>query len=137
MVSRSHQGRDCFRVFYSRLTKEYENEKRGDRHPPMAPIHVLNEVYMRFYREHEAELGHYFRSLYNTVKLVHESNVQDKRLYTNLVEAQLSSYELLVVFYNCLSEMGREKFKPLVIEYELLKHLSRTELLDPTHPSLY
>lgn len=131
------KGRDCFQVFYGRLIQEYEKEKRGDRNPPMAPTHVLNEVYMRFYVVHEAQLGHYFRSLYNTVKLVHESDVSDKRLYTNLVRAQLSSNELLVLFYNCLSEMGREKFKPLVIEYELLKHLPYGELLDRNHASLY
>src|SRR5688572_9814474 len=36
------KGRDCFKVFYSRLVQEYEKERRGDRHPPTAPMHVLN-----------------------------------------------------------------------------------------------
>src|SRR5215213_5051365 len=49
------------------------------------------------------------------------SPVKDKHLYTNLVRAQLSSYEIALTFYNCLSEMGREKFKPLVERYALLK----------------
>lgn len=135
--SRITKGRDCFHMFFNRLKDEYERDKRARTHTAMSTIHVVNEVYMRFYTEHEAELGHYFRSLYNTVKLVDNSDVQDKRLYTNLVRAQLSSYEVLLMFYNCLSEMGREKFKPLLIEYTLLKHVQTKELLDPNHASLY
>jgi hypothetical protein len=134
--TRVTKGRDCFQVFYKRLAEEYEPEARGNTHPAKATIHMLNDVYMRFYAKHEAELGHYFRSLYNAVKLVHQSNVPDKRLYTNLVRAQLSSNELLIVFYNCLSEMGREKFKPLAIEYALFKHLPINNLLNRTHASL-
>lgn len=97
----------------------------------------MNEVYEVFYKQHEAELGHYFRSLYNVVKFVKNSDVTDKRLYTNLVRAQLSSHELLLIFYNCLSGLGREKFKPLVKEFDLLKHLHTQILLDPTHASLF
>lgn len=135
--ARTTKGRDCFSIFYGRLKEAYETDKRTRKDSTTATRHVLNEVYMRFYVEHEAELGHYFRSLYNTVKLVRESDVLDKRLYTNLVRAQLSSYELLLLFYDSLSEMGREKFKPLIVEYELLKHLQTKELLDPNHASLY
>ena len=34
--------------------------------------------------------------------------------------------------YNALSEMGREKFKPLIEEYSLLKTLPKKELLNPS-----
>jgi hypothetical protein len=72
------------------------------------------------------------------VKFVHQSDIDDKRLYTNLIRAQLSSYELVLLFYNCLSELGREKFKPLVEVYALLKTLPRDLLANaPDHVPLF
>jgi hypothetical protein len=58
-------------------------------------------------------------------------------LYTNLVRAQLSSYEIALMFYNCLSEMGREKFKPLVERYALLKIVPIDQLPDERHIELF
>ncbi len=131
------KGRDCFSVFYKRLREIYAVDQEALAQGGIAVQHVLNEVYLKFYREHEAELGHYFRSLYNIVKFIKNSDVVDKRLYTNLVRAQLSSNELLLIFYNCLSGMGNEKFKPLTVEFNLLKHLQIDQLLNPSHASLY
>lgn len=69
------------------------------------------------------ELGHFFRNLYQIVKFVHSSPVKDKKFYTNIVRAQLSSNQLFLLFYNGLSKFGREKFFPLLQEYEFFEHL--------------
>ena len=58
-------------------------------------------------------------------------------LYTNLIRAQLSSYELALLFYNCLGDIGREKFKSLVEEYALLQNMPDEILLDVSHKELY
>jgi hypothetical protein len=132
--SRVTLGRDCFKVFYGRLKREYgmrTNMSLEDR-----PRARLMEAYNNFYAEHEAELGHYFRSLYNLIKFVKNSDADDKRLYTNLIRAQLSSYELLLIFYNCHTGLGREKLKPLAKVFDLLKHLPHDMLLEPEHASL-
>jgi hypothetical protein len=42
-----------------------------------------------------------------------------------------------MIFYSVLSELGRDKFKPLIEKYALLKNLPRNELLDPAHIALY
>ncbi len=85
----------------------------------------INKRYEAFFAEHQAQVGHYFRHLYNMVKFVDEKDFlicEEKKRYTNLIRAQLSSYELALLFYNCLSE--REKnFKPLVEKYALLKNI--------------
>lgn len=86
--------------------------------------------YDYFYREHQVDLGHYFRMLYNIVKLVHRTDGVDKRFYTNMVRAQLSSAELMLLFYNCLSSWGSDKFKPLVEEFALLKTIPNDVLPD-------
>lgn len=109
------RGRDCFRVFVNRLNDDLDTfATNGDQES-------ITLAYGLFYRKHQHEIGHYFRLLYNIVKLVKRTDSIDKRYYTNLVRAQLSSYELILLFYNCLSIWGRDKFKPLVEEFAFLK----------------
>jgi len=93
-------------------------------------IDGINENYVNFYStEHGEELGQYFRTLYNTLKLVDQSDfIDDKRLYANLVRAQLSRWELALLFYNCLSKLGSPKMTPLVKKYKILKHLEENTL---------
>lgn len=89
-------GRDCFKVFYLRFTNDWANfpNEFSDK----SELDRINKKYLRFYDQHQSEIGHYFRSLYHIVKLIDESSIQNKRLYTNLVRAQLSSYELTLLF---------------------------------------
>lgn len=78
-------------------------------------------IYDNFYERYQAQLGHYFRLLYNLIKLIKRTENIDQRFYTNLVRAQLSSSEVKLIFFNCLSDVGNEKFKPLIEEFSLLK----------------
>lgn len=126
-------GRDCFSVFYSRFKGNWKNTVGKACGSP----EDVDRVYLEFYRNHDSELGHYFRNLYNVVKFVDESELGNKRLYTNLIRAQLSTYEVQLLFYNALSEMGREKFKPLIERYALLKAFDLTQLAHPDHQSFY
>jgi hypothetical protein len=127
------RGRDCFKVFYKKRLGRLDHDKPGP--PGETTVDRINRIYMVFYADHQHDIGHYFRTLYNIVKFVDRSDVPDKRFYTNLIRAQMSSFELLLLFYNCLSEMGREKFKPLIEKYALLKTMPRNELLEPAAES--
>ena len=60
----------------------------------------------------------------------------DPYSYIRLARAQLSSYELALLFYNCLSEVG-EKFKPLVEEFSLLHNMDKSVLVSQEHLQLY
>lgn len=111
------KGRDCFRIFAKRLIQILKQ------HDGLRDLKKARIAYDEFYKGHQHELGHYFRLLYNIVKFVKSSDILNKRFYTNLVRAQLSSYELTLIFFNCLSQWGEEKFKPLVEEFALLKTL--------------
>ncbi len=130
------KGRDCFQFFYDNLKKLWSQNLA--QHGSEDETERIRRTYHTFFEANQAEVGHYFRSLYNIVKLVDQSELEDKRLYTNLVRAQLSSLELILLFYNCLSDLGREKFKPLIEEYALLKTVPRKRLLNPPdHLQLY
>ncbi|MEZ6127859.1 MAG: putative phage abortive infection protein [Planctomycetaceae bacterium] len=82
--------------------------------------------YEKWYDNYEAHVGHYFRTLYNLVRYVDEHGGKQRASYARLVRAQLSSHELQLLLFNGLSKYGREKFKPLIEEYTLLKHLKET-----------
>lgn len=138
----SMSGRDCFSVFYERFKKQFNTTlyyliNPSEKTPGLAldiynlpsdkvkefqpKIETINSAYLEFYDKNQAEIGHYFRSLYNIAKFIHTSDIEDKRLYSNLLRAQLSVNEMALIFYNCLSDLGCEKFKPLIEEYALLK----------------
>jgi len=134
--STTTSGRDCIKVLYERLQKKWN--KNLTNLAGKNEIERIKLTYQDFYDTHQQEIGHYFRSLYHIVKLVDNSDVQDKRLYTNLIRAQLSSFELTLLFYNCISELGRDKFKPYIEKYSLLKNMPKKLLLDPSeHINLY
>lgn len=129
------RGRDCFREFYDEFRKLWQELQAQDSATGEAERICL--AYLHFNAAIEPEAGHYFLTLYNIIKFVDSSNVADKKHYTNLVRAHLSSYEVALLFYSCLTERGVAKFKPLVERYALLKMLRRDELLDSRHIALY
>lgn len=96
----------------------------------------FNSKYEEFFTEYQSSIGYYFRNLYNVVKFVHEHDFpkkfEAKKAYINLIRAQLSSDELVLLFYNCLSNRG-SKFKTLVEEYSLLED---TPLEEDIHKQL-
>lgn len=84
------------------------------------------EIYEEFHVEFGDTLGHYFRNIYQIIKYIDGSvfSNQDKKYYSNLLRAQLSKFEIGLLFYNCLSVIGNEKFKPLLEKYEFFEHLA-------------
>ena len=80
-------------------------------------------------------LDHYFRFLYRILKYIDDSQQKipemtlSKRYeYTSIVRATLSQYELILLFYNCLSTNGNKQFKLLIERYAIFNNL-RVELL--------
>lgn len=124
-------GRDSFVWFHYRLFALLADKEKSRGRGPVAD--VAEEAYALFYAEYQSDLGHYFRNLYNIVKFVDRSDIGDRQFYTNLVRAQLSSDELLLLFYNCTVGGGRDKFKPLVERYVLLKHMPLGDLHSYRH----
>lgn len=92
-----------------------------------------------FFNKYDYLLGHYFRTLYSIIKFVDKSNLEDenKKIYTNIVRAQLSEHELGLLFYNCIYlDEAQEKFLPLVKKYQLLKYAHKNLLANPAHREL-
>jgi len=97
-------GRDCLVEFRKELFEKYKGS------------------YEDFYSKgQQHEIGHYFRHLYHILKFIDSQDVE-KQDYANLVRAQLSGEELVLLFYNCMCKEPKfEKFHKLVEDFELLK----------------
>lgn len=133
-------GRDVFKEKYEINKGKFES---------IAAISDLNNVYSPIYSDVQTDFGHYFRGLYRIIKFtanteffskeelniesnsekhdelikyqVHNDSIRYE--YMSMIRSQLSDYELVWIFYNCLSEYGNEKFKPLIERFSLLKNL--------------
>ncbi|GAB3415832.1 putative phage abortive infection protein [Massilia agilis] len=111
-------GRAVFAVILERIAKAETNTT--------SRVEIYRE---RLQVENNHVLGHYFRNLYQILRLAdrlkHESiDASTIQTYTAIVRAQLSANELALLFYNCLDGMvDRGEFKQLVIDYRLLEHL--------------
>jgi len=126
-------SRDCFKLFYSEFKKAYE-DKSGSGNE----INRINEVYTTFYLTRQSDLGHYFRNLYNILKFIDKRDPENKYFYSNLLRAQLSSDELLMLFYNGLSQFGQIKFKPFIESYHFLQNMPKNTLINKRlHLPLY
>jgi hypothetical protein len=130
-----YEGRDCFKIYYIEL-KDFINVK-GRNDPKKANLVESKIGYNAFYIRYQNNLGHYFRNLYHIVKYVDQSEIEAKKNYTNFVRAQLSSHELVLIFYNCLSDNGKKKFKPLIERYSLLKNMNQALVFNKDHLKEY
>ena len=132
------KGRDVFKQTHKELLGHINKSRDG-----------FDVGYGKYWKGVEIYFGHYFKNLYQIIKLVHESDILTlidfenmkksnpsgpvlelhiekwnvKYKYTSLLRAQLSNYELNWLYYNGLSKYGRKEFKPLIEEYAILKNM--------------
>jgi len=131
------QGRDCFQVFYTRLLSKLRYQKFGSETAAgdlsRSPIKETITAFGVMYDRNKADMSHYFRTIYHIIKLIDKSEIENKKQYISLARAQLSSYEQVLIFYNCLHENGTEKFKPLIEKYALMKNLDTSLIINQQH----
>lgn len=88
----------------------------------LKPSHLKRIAYEKLYKEREEEIGHYYRNLYRIVRFIQdeifstdeEENKKEKKKYRGILRAQLSSMELLMLFYNVVYSEKGEKFKSII-----------------------
>ncbi|CAI1721666.1 Uncharacterised protein [Serratia fonticola] len=159
-------GRDAFTIFHKKLkvlhkaartissrSENYPLEasslnfytfcKKNKQNVPASKddneLNVIGFAYTSFWNEHRADLGHYFRFLFNLIKYIDTSELNDteKLRYVKIVRAQLSDYETVIIFYNALSWMSVNKFKPLIEKYTILDNLPDDLIFDINHKKFF
>lgn len=89
----------------------------------------FQDIYNLIYFSLNTDFGHYYRNLYRIIKMIDEKEFVEDKIenyklqysYTSIIRSQLSDDELHWLFFNCLSDKGNEKFKPLLEKYSFLK----------------
>ena len=99
-------------------------------------IKKLETMYGLFFQRYHYAIGHYYRHLYhiiNFVKQFEESKTDFKGMskkYIDFIQAQMSSYEMMLLFYNAISF---PKLLKLLIEYNFLENLAVEDLIVISH----
>lgn len=115
------EGREVFKYLYSEMTIDQTF---------MTKAIQINGIkgYEAFVQGY---LDHYFRYFYRILRYIDDSKLIDdeqKYRYACVLRAHLSSYELLILHYNGLSDVGNAKLKPLLEKYSMLNNI-RYDLL--------
>lgn len=127
-------GRDCFKQFYSRFVHIV---KDGQQVPHERARQTIESAYVVLHDLIQDDVGHYFRYLYYVIAFVDRSDASAKGFYAGLIRAQLSSYELLLLFYHGLSRFGRDGLDGLIEKYALLRYVDTDKLIDSRHADWY
>ena len=132
-------GRNVFRHRYNLMLADLKKDPEN-----------YEEIYLEHYETAQTDFGHYFRNLYRMIKLVDQTDFfydsakvsedeifKIKYRYTSIIRSQISDFELLWIFYNCLSENGIDKFKPYIEQYSFFKNIPSNLVAKKDHLSLY
>ena len=140
-------GREVFEALYTMYIVKVYYKVESDYVPKAEEYVGLKEMFQKdgeafkHYVENKSvgRLDHYFRHLYHIFKYISESGFTDheKYHYASIVRSNLSQYELVLLYYNCLSPNGIQKFKPFVEDYALLNNLRANLLAKENERRLY
>lgn len=137
------KGRDVFHFLYNRLKRRgfleawFETVKHGR----MIDFDILKNSaansYNSFYEERQRNLAHYYRMVYHIFKFIDESGFDEeiRSKYANIMRAQLSNYELLILYYNCIGKHGANMEK-YAIKYKMFDNMPIDELIFNGHKYL-
>ena len=94
-------------------------------------------IYGIFFQKYHYAIGHYYRHLYHIINytnlhfLQSNKSSEDKaKKYIDFIQAQMSSYEMMLLFYNSISF---PKLLELVTKYNFLENLATEDLIDESH----
>lgn len=135
----TNSGRDCFEVFYKKLKNLQTGKNSHKNSYTISDCEVEDTIlaYDDLYNSHKSDMSHYFRTIYHIFKFIDSAKIENKNQYIAITRAQLSSYEQILIFYNCLHINGLEKFKPLIEKYGIFKNLDRNLLINNEHLNKY
>lgn len=134
------EGRAVFLYFFKKFRGEMlrgGNYRVSSIYNQQELTDVANKIgqqYSEHFENRSQNLSHYYRFLFNTYKFIDDAEIDSnaKKKYANILRAQISNYELVMLFYNCLSEDGGS-FKYYFEKYEVLDNLPIFKLVYRNH----
>lgn len=90
----------------------------------------IEQHYENFHDEYQEIIGHYFGTIYQVLKFIDDSDIEDKERYSSLFRSQFTKSELELLFYHGTSKVARKRFAPLLIKFEFFEHLSCSDKIN-------
>lgn len=116
------EGREVFQFLYEQQKKE-----------GYSMMQAIEESGIDGYEGFmQGELDHYYRYFYRILRYIDDSKLIDseqKYSYATILRAHLSIYELLLLYYNGLSDAGCDRLKPLMERYSMLDNMREEKLV--------
>ncbi|WP_445355704.1 putative phage abortive infection protein [Microbulbifer sp. EKSA008] len=76
--------------------------------------------------------------MYEIFRFIDESKADDKEQYIRILRAQLSLYEEVILFYDCVHGPENGDIKGMLEKYSFFSNLDKKRLLnDIAHPEMY
>lgn len=139
VLDKAIQGRELFYYSFVQMTHYVRRDDGKDAKVPGMRYYLYNSGFNSYDDCYTPSyFDHYFRHLYTIIKFVDKTDFlseTEKYQYIAMVRATLSRYELVWIYYNGISSIGKAKFKKLIEKYSLLKNL-REDLLSLSHENL-
>lgn len=138
-VKKTIGGRDSFVEYFKKFYVFYQNaiDDIGITSPDKEDMRgSINESFENFMYMYHSELSHYFRNVLNMLEFLDTSKLENKKFYKKLLIAQLSDYELILLFYYCIWDKS-SALKSLSEKYSLFINLNEMKLFDTRHKDLF
>ena len=109
----------------------FKAQQARKENPAQSTDITVEDVFVgQYHGVYANDLGPYFRILFNLLEFIDLNEHVNRKRYSNIVRALLGEDELVVIFLDAQTSLGREKLKPLVEKYALLKHLSDSRIIE-------
>ena len=127
-ISKIIEGRKAFVEYYDIYKRFFQEASEATySQDEEGIIRIFDKSYNSFYLEYQADLGHYFRNLNNILLFIDSIKSTQQAFYLGLLMAQLSNYELTLLFFHCLRSTNKD-FKTLVEKYAILEQVPKDEV---------
>ncbi|OKY24974.1 putative phage abortive infection protein [Thalassotalea sp. PP2-459] len=117
----SHQNPEYFKQLTDKLESFYDENELC-----LIKRHVsLVSGFIDIYNNEREALSRYFRAFYRLIIIIDSSKAlteEEKYFYAKILRAQLSDYELVILFYNSFTFLGK-KTQNFALKYNIFKHL--------------
>jgi len=132
-VLKTISGRKSFVEYYDiykRFFQEASETISGTSHENLKKL--FDKSFKSFFVEYQADLGHYFRNLFNVLLFVDNLKESVQPFYLSLIKSQLSNFELALLLFHCLTSENSD-FKKLVEKNALLSTVPQDEVTTMAH----
>lgn len=139
-------GRACFKYIYEQRPERRNIRDHIGYYFPDTSSVPSEDIYQSLKKITETHFDHYFRTIYRIFKFIKESDLggiekkkQDdiRDLCADLIRAQLSTYELAILYYNGLFPKYRNTSKPIYEHFCLFDNLDPQYLILKSEKDYY